>query len=171
MKVAPDAIKVLQIGCGNFGPAHISAWHALGFGDRLYVADPDPTSRARAQACGVPDSNLTGDFHDFLDRVEIVDVVVPLPMHLSMAEAALTAGKHLLLEKPATARMDEAQQLAEYAREAGTAVQIGFHMRFHPLAVALKQLMTDSGTRQADLSDGRDLRLQTPARRYGRAAQ
>ncbi|VAW11946.1 hypothetical protein MNBD_ALPHA09-2375 [hydrothermal vent metagenome] len=135
--------RVLQIGCGNFGPAHISAWHALGLDDRLYVADPEPEARALAGACGVPEANLTGDFKEFLDAADIVDIVVPLPAHLSIAQAALAAGKHVALEKPATRGVSEARQLVDHAQEAGTKVQIGYHMRFHPLAAALKQLITD----------------------------
>ena len=37
---------VLQIGFGNFGPVHLRAWLALGFADRILVADPDADARS-----------------------------------------------------------------------------------------------------------------------------
>jgi len=137
------AVKVLQVGCGNFGPAHISAWQALGLGAQLYVADPDPKAQARARSCGVREENITGDFKTMLDQVDIVDIVVPLPAHLPVALAALDAGRHVLLEKPATATVEQARELVDCARKAGTKVQIGYQLRFHPLSVAMKKMMTD----------------------------
>ena len=136
-------VRVLQIGCGNFGPAHISAWRTLGVEQGLYIADPDPAAQARARDCGVPQGNVTGDYREFLALTDVVDIVAPLPAHLPLAKTALAAGKHLLLEKPATRDVNEARRLADCAREAGTKVQIGFHMRFHPLAAALKRLLAD----------------------------
>jgi len=140
---AARVARVLQVGCGNFGPAHISAWQALGLGEHLYVADPDPEAQARARECGVKQGNITSDFNAMLDHVDIVDIVVPLPAHLPTAVAALEAGKHVLLEKPATATVGQAQELVKCARKAGTMVQIGYQLRFHPLSVAMKKMMTD----------------------------
>ncbi len=134
--------RVLLAGYGNYGPTHAQAWRSVGLGATLIVADPDPAARARALADGIDAGNIVEDFRSCLDAVDIVDAVVPLSLHMMVAEAALLAGKHLALEKPATANTADAARLAAMAVQSGKVVQIGYPMRFHPLAIALKDLLT-----------------------------
>ena len=133
--------RVLLVGFGAFGPTHADAWRLIGLGATLIVADPNPAARAKALAAGIDAGNIVEDFRECLDAVDIVDVVVPLAAHMVVAEAAIKAGKHLYLEKPATTNSCEAAQLAALAAHSGRVVQIGYQMRFHPLALALKELL------------------------------
>ncbi|MHA1564296.1 MAG: Gfo/Idh/MocA family protein [Alphaproteobacteria bacterium] len=138
--MAPDH-RVLLVGFGGYGPTHAQAWRSIGLGTTLIVADPDPAARAKALAAGFDAGNIVEDYRTCLDAVDIVDAVVPLPVHMMVAEAALGAGKHLLLEKPATANAGDAARLAAMTAQSGQVVQIGYPMRFHPLAIALKDLL------------------------------
>ncbi len=142
MSIVARAHRVLLVGYGGYGPNHAEAWRSMGLGDQMIVADTDPAARADALAAGITENNIVEDFRQCLDAVDIVDAVVPLAAHMTVAEAALNAGKHLLLEKPATANTSDAARLAALAAHAGTVVQIGYQLRYHPLATALKDLLT-----------------------------
>jgi predicted dehydrogenase len=66
-----------------------------------------------------------------LANVDAVSVVTPTKSHHVVAKAALEAGKHLLIEKPITATIDEADELVALAKQKGLIVQIGHIERFN----------------------------------------
>jgi predicted dehydrogenase len=66
-----------------------------------------------------------------LAEVDAVSVVTPTKFHHVVAKAALEAGKHLLIEKPITATIDEADELISLAKAKGVMVQIGHIERFN----------------------------------------
>jgi predicted dehydrogenase len=134
-------MRILQIGFGNFGPTHLQAWLGLGLGDGIFLADPDPAARERAWALGLPQERIAADHRHFLDRVDAVDIVAPLPLHVPLTLEALAAGRHVFLEKPACATSAEAEALLQAAASAGRVVQTGFFFRCHPLAVRAKGLI------------------------------
>ncbi|HET6522670.1 MAG TPA: Gfo/Idh/MocA family oxidoreductase, partial [Geminicoccaceae bacterium] len=126
---------VLQIGCGGFGQVHLQAWYALGLGDALYVADPDPLARERATRLNLPPERIAADFRDVLDRAEVVDVVASTALNAELCLAALAAGKDVFVEKPMTVTTGEALRVAEAERASGgRVVQVGYYFRHHPLA-------------------------------------
>jgi predicted dehydrogenase len=66
-----------------------------------------------------------------LDDVDAVTIVVPTPAHFAVAKAALQRGKHVLIEKPITTTLAEADELLALARAHGALVQIGHVERFN----------------------------------------
>lgn len=66
-----------------------------------------------------------------LDACDALCIVVPTPAHAAVALAAIRRGKHLLVEKPITTTLDEADALLAAAREAGVVVQTGHIERFN----------------------------------------
>jgi len=66
-----------------------------------------------------------------LDGSDAVIVVVPTSAHFSVASAAIDRGKHVFIEKPITATLEEADALLELARKNGVLVQIGHIERFN----------------------------------------
>lgn len=66
-----------------------------------------------------------------LGEVDAVSVVVPTPAHFAVARAAIDAGKHVLIEKPITATLEEADALLDLADRRGVTVQIGHIERFN----------------------------------------
>jgi len=126
-------IRVLQAGYGAFGPVHLEAWLRLGFGDRLWLADPDPAARARAAVWNLPPERVVADFRTALDTVDAVDVLTPTPQHAEVCAAALDAGRDVFCEKPLTLQVDEAERLAAQVAETGRVLQVGYYFRHHPL--------------------------------------
>lgn len=66
-----------------------------------------------------------------LDEVDAVSIVVPTSHHHAVAMAALARGRHLLIEKPITVSLDEADELLALADRQGALVQIGHIERFN----------------------------------------
>jgi predicted dehydrogenase len=68
---------------------------------------------------------------DLLSDVDALTIVVPTPAHYDVARAALAAGKHVFIEKPITATLEQAEEILELARSNGVLVQIGHVERFN----------------------------------------
>ncbi len=66
-----------------------------------------------------------------LDDVDALTIVVPTPAHFAVAKAALARGKHVLIEKPITTTLAEADELLALASTTGALVQIGHIERFN----------------------------------------
>lgn len=71
------------------------------------------------------------DLDTLLDDVDAVTIVVPTPRHFAVASKALERGKHVLIEKPITATVEEADTLLDIAARTGTIVQTGHVERFN----------------------------------------
>ena len=76
-----------------------------------------------------------------------VDIVLICTTHEALANialAAISAGKHVLLEKPAARRAAELAPLSEAAQRAGVVVRVGFNHRYHP-AMRQAKALCDTG--------------------------
>ncbi len=133
-------MRVLQIGCGNFGLAHLAGWSHVGLAGSLTVADPRP-DLAATLAAHAPAARAVADWRAALAEADLVDVLTPTDTHHAIAAAALDAGKPLFLEKPATPTADEARDLLHRAEAGRVPVQVGMYLRFHPKGAALKRLI------------------------------
>lgn len=98
-----------------------------------------------------PDAELPGVavHHEASEMIatEDLDIVVlctPMHTHLPLAEAALAAGAHVLLEKPPTPTLDEFHRLLAASERAGRAVQLGFQSLGSSAVPALRAIVADS---------------------------
>ena len=130
-------MKILLVGLGGFGRNHLRAWHEMGLGSDIYVADLDTARHADTQQFNLPTDHLTTDYRKFLDAVDVVDIVTPSTSHFQLAKDALEAGKHVFVEKPMTMTSPEARDLAETVERTGRALQVGYYYRFHPVSIEL----------------------------------
>ena len=116
------------IGCGLIGQKRAKA---LGEGRLLACAD---LSEARANAlAGNSGAKAFADWRELLALPEI-DVVVIATLHDSLAEitfAAVEAGKHVLVEKPAARTPSELEPVMRAAESRGVKVHVGFNHRYH----------------------------------------
>jgi len=71
------------------------------------------------------------DLDALLDVVDALTIVVPTTAHYDVAKAALLRGKHVLIEKPIAATLEEADELLDLARSRGVLVQTGHVERFN----------------------------------------
>jgi predicted dehydrogenase len=71
------------------------------------------------------------DVASLVEACEALTIVVPTPAHYAVAKAALEGGRHLLIEKPLTATLEEADELLAIADRTGAFVQTGHVERFN----------------------------------------
>jgi predicted dehydrogenase len=145
-------IGVGLVGYKFMGRAHSNAYRQVG---RFFDLKLSPRMRA---ICGrdeaaVKDAAATlgwegyeTDYRRLIERddVGLVDVVTPGNTHHEIAIAALEAGKHVLCEKPLANTLEEASEMLEAARAAGTINMICFNYRRAP-AVQLAKKLIDEG--------------------------
>jgi predicted dehydrogenase len=80
---------------------------------------------------------------DLLDQAEAISLVTPTPLHFDMAMRCLAKGVHVLVEKPITETVDQAEQLTTAAEASGLVVQVGHIERFNPAYMELKSVLED----------------------------
>jgi predicted dehydrogenase len=98
------------------------------------VGSTAETARAAATACGV--GRWSADWHEVLvdDAISAVHVCTPNDLHLPIAAAALSEGKHVICEKPLTRNAAEAAELVELAkRHPELLCVLGYKYRYAPL--------------------------------------
>jgi predicted dehydrogenase len=76
-----------------------------------------------------------------LEEVDVIDVVVPTVSHFEVAAKAIEAGRHVFIEKPVTATLEEAIQLEKLAELRNVKLQVGHIERFNPAFTAVKKFI------------------------------
>jgi predicted dehydrogenase len=107
-------IKVGIVGAGRIAHVHAKYYATVPFVDVVGVADVVPGKAAEAaSAWGVPAENAFLDYRNLLDKVEMdaVSICTFNQAHREPTVDALAAGKHVLLEKPMAATLEDAQAI------------------------------------------------------------
>jgi predicted dehydrogenase len=136
-------IRTAVIGVGYLGQFHAEKYAALASSDLVGVVDADPARAAEIGAkLGV---SAYSDYRELLDRVDAVSIVVPTQYHFGVAKNFLDRGVHVLLEKPITVTLAEADELIRIARERNAVFQVGHLERFNPVILALDGVVQQPG--------------------------
>jgi predicted dehydrogenase len=132
-------IRVGVVGIGHLGNYHLQKYQKLENVHIVGVADVD---RARAdKAAAAFGCTAFSGHRDLVDRVDAVSITVPTQAHHSVARDFLAAGKDVLLEKPFTATLEEADDLIALAAAQDLILQVGFIERFNPAVIALDKVI------------------------------
>jgi predicted dehydrogenase len=133
-------MRTAVIGVGYLGRFHAQKYASLPGSTLVGIVDPSAESRARVAAeLGVP-----GFAHhrELLGRVDAVSVVTPTQAHFTVARDFLEADAHVLVEKPMTATIAEAEALIEIAHRRGRLLQVGHLERFNAVVQAVQPKLT-----------------------------
>jgi len=133
-------IKVGVIGVGYLGNFHARKYAAMQDVELIGVADTNP-DRAR-EIAGQCSTRAFTDYRTLLAEVDAVSIAVPTVSHHEVAAACLEMGKDVLVEKPITATLDEADDLIRLAEQADCILQVGHLERFNPAVLAMQPLLT-----------------------------
>ena len=130
-------IKIGVIGAGHLGKIHIrllkeiKEFDLIGFYDTNQVNSKKITSEF-----GISSFSSA---KELIDSSDAIDVVTPTKYHFEYAKMAIEKGKHLFVEKPITATIDEAQELVKLSKEKEVKVQVGHVERFNPAFIAIQK--------------------------------
>ena len=127
----PLGAAVIGLGVGR---RHAEAYAVLPETRLVAVCDMNP-DRVQAVAAELGVRALTDPAEVFADpAIQVVSVATPHPSHAPLAIAAARAGKHVIVEKPMTVDLAEADAMVEEARRAGVTLGVIFQRRWWPAA-------------------------------------
>ena len=145
-----DTLRIGTLGAARITPgALIKPARQVPDAEVVAVAASDLVrAKAFARKHGIP--KVHAAYEDVIADAEVDAIYNPLPngLHAEWTLKAITAGKHVLCEKPFTANAAEAEQVAAAADGTGLVVMEAFHYRYHPLARRMHDLVAggDLGT-------------------------
>ncbi|HVY22067.1 MAG TPA: Gfo/Idh/MocA family oxidoreductase [Steroidobacteraceae bacterium] len=132
-------LRAAAIGVGYLGKFHAQKYRDLAGVELVAVVDASlSTAQGVASELGAA---AFDDYREVLDKVDVVSVVVPTPLHYAVAADFLKRGVHVLVEKPITETVEQAEQLIQLAREHRCVLQVGHLERFNPAVQAAAQLI------------------------------
>ncbi|GBD28338.1 scyllo-inositol 2-dehydrogenase (NAD(+)) [bacterium HR31] len=137
----PEALRVGVVGLGKWGRHHVRIYHQLPEAHLVAVVSPNPEEVAEFSARYRVPGFL--DHRELVGKVDAVSVVAPTVHHYAIARDLLQAGVHVLVEKPITARVEEARELVGLARARNLVLLVGHVERFKPSVEELLQRARD----------------------------
>jgi len=128
------------VGTGALGSHHARVFAGLPDAKLVSVFDLDPV---KAKSVGEPfGAETAGSLAELIDRIDAAVVAVPTVAHAEVAAKLLGAGRHVLVEKPITSTLEDAEALVALAAEKHVVLQVGHVERFNPAAEALQRIGT-----------------------------
>lgn len=129
-------LRVGVTGVGYLGKFHAEKFARMKDVDLVGVVDII-SERAEDVARRLGTAAYT-DYRDLIGRVDAVSVVVPTPLHFPISRTFLENDVDVLIEKPMTETLEEADELIKIADSGGPIIQVGHLERFNPAVAALK---------------------------------
>jgi len=130
------SVKVGVVGVGAIGRNHARIYAALESADLVAIYDANlEHARALAEEFG---TEAVGSVAELVERVDAASVATPTVTHREIATLLLSAGKHVLVEKPISDSVDDARAMIALAAEMGCVLQVGHIERFNPVMSQLE---------------------------------
>jgi predicted dehydrogenase len=130
-------LKVGVVGVGHLGKIHARVYSELPLIELVAVADIDQ-EQAQTTAAKYGCKALA-DYHEMIEQVDAVSVVVPTDLHFQVSADFIKAGKHVIVEKPMTLNLQEAEEMVSLGRKHNIILQVGHVERFNPAVVAVRE--------------------------------
>ena len=134
-------LRIGVVGVGHLGRHHARILSSLP-GARL-VAVVDKIGGRAAEIATANRTKASTDYRDLLGEVDAVTIAVPTELHREIALPFLEAGVPVLVEKPMTRSLGEADDLIAAAARTNVALAVGHTERFNPAVTAARERLTD----------------------------
>jgi predicted dehydrogenase len=140
----PEPLRIAFLGCGFITRVH--SRNLRRFRSEIVCGYASRDKAKAAAFCG--EFRGTGSYSDYADaindpKIDAVVIAVPPRFHLNLTLQALTAGKHVLVEKPAYPTMGDYEAVRDARDRAKRVVLVGENDHYKPLAIKLRQLLAD----------------------------
>jgi predicted dehydrogenase len=135
-----DVFRIGLIGAGSIGARHMKAIDEVAHIDLVAIADPSPVAARLGESRGIP---VFADADSMLTETDIEAVIIATPTERHHADVmtALSHRKAVLVEKPITATMQEADEVTRYAAQQGCRVLVGHQRRYYPCAITAREII------------------------------
>ena len=136
-----DNVKVGIIGVGYLGMQHARIASYLEDAELKAVADIDFKKALEiGNRHGV---SYYQNYEEMMDEIDAGIVSTPTSEHFHISMNLLKRGKHVLVEKPITETIEQAEQLVDLAKKNGLVFQVGHLERFNPAVEAVENMISD----------------------------
>lgn len=137
-----STVGISIIGVGYWGPNFIRNLSTIPLASIRYICDLDKKQLKKINQL-YPSIKTTTKFQDVLKdkKTEAVIIATPVRTHFMLAKQALEAGKHVLVEKPLTANIKDAQELVALSKEKKRILMVDHTFVYHPAVQKMKQLV------------------------------
>ncbi len=132
------------IGCGYWGPNLLRNFAENEAAQLRWICDLDE-ARLAAMGRRYPMAQTTSDYRRLVNDPELhaVAVVTPVATHFPLAKELLSAGKHVLVEKPLTATVGEAEELIELAQANNCTLMVDHTFVYTGAVRKMKEIVTN----------------------------
>jgi predicted dehydrogenase len=136
-----DKMRVAVVGVGHLGSIHAKIYKHIPGCILAGVCDADPVKlKEVSHALRVPGYT---DINQLFGKIDAASVAVPTRLHHKISSQLLEQGIHLLVEKPFTVNLEEAEHLIALARKKGLILQVGHIERFNSAFNATQKIIKD----------------------------
>jgi predicted dehydrogenase len=136
-----EELRFGVVGWGYWGPKIARNLDAIAQGTVTMVADMDEYRLASLRVSQPWIKTTTRAEEVFRSEVDGVVIATPVRTHYRLAKEALLSGKHVLVEKPLTANIAEAEELVALAQEQGRILMVGHTFEYNPAVNELRKLV------------------------------
>ncbi len=130
------------IGCGYWGPNLTRNFNQLPTSRVKYCCDLEE-KRLKHMKALYPNVETTSRYQDLIEdsEVDAIAIATPVSTHYPLAKACLEGGKHVLVEKPLTGKISEAEELVELADKKGVVLFTGHTFVYNAAVQKMRDLI------------------------------
>lgn len=133
------SLRTAVIGVGSLGRQHARIHAALAAEGRTQCVSVCDLNEETARSISHErKTEWTRDWRELIGRVDAVSLAVPTEAHCEIACGLLEKGIHVLVEKPISRTLEEADRMIRAAKQGNALLQVGHLERFNPAMVALR---------------------------------
>jgi predicted dehydrogenase len=136
----PNPVRVAVVGAGHLGRHHARLYASMPQATLVGVADIIPERASRVAA--TYQVTATTDYRQLIGQVDAASIAVPTESHFTIARDFIERGRAVLIEKPLTRSLDEADELLALAERRGVPIQVGHVERLNPAFIAARRYVT-----------------------------
>ena len=131
-----NPVKIGVVGVGHLGQHHVKHYKVLKNVKLVGIFDTD--KKRASQISNEYQITAFDELRSLIKEVDAMSIVVNTRHHAAVAESCIKHKKHVFIEKPITATLEEADRLLSIAKENGVLIQVGHIERLNPALLALQ---------------------------------
>lgn len=133
-------MRIGVVGIGNMGRHHVRVYTVIDEAELAGVYDLN--SKVAEDISQTYSITAYHNLSELLDKVEAISICVPTASHKEVALEAISKGVHVLIEKPISLSLDEADEIIKTAKKRNVTLMVGHVERFNPVVNTVKQIVS-----------------------------
>jgi predicted dehydrogenase len=139
----PPPLKIAVLGTGSLGRHHVRIYAELAAAGLVeFVGVYDVVAESARKIAAEHRTCVFNSIAEAAAASDALSIVTPTTTHFDLARHLLSAGKHVLVEKPMTDNTEQAAQLVQLAQAGNLVLQVGHVERFNPVFNYLQTVAT-----------------------------